>query len=395
MTRFFNTPRRRHRMRRLLHRLRPLLGAALHFRLYLRLAHVPIAGGATIRREFGFVDDATVGGSEYDDLTSGAIPDATLFWPVTNVTVDKNVEQYTRNDEVRGRRAGESPRSFQAAPTMTVQVPAYRQVLEKTAKKTLGGTDTLTGAAPASITHTFAVLGFGSTPLPAVNATLVRDDLYQKMSGSVFQRWQANFPLDGEGTVEVELHGLYLANFVTAPPSAAITVSEDVMMLRDAQVFIDGSGTAVVDLQGFSFQFNNNTAPKHYAKRNVVTQTIGTPAVARKLWWPAERKLAAAQDVTGTINLGNVNAAQELASEYGQIQKFVFEVTGAQLGTTPPAAELFRFTAFGAAHTTGGAEALTARDDITSSFEFFAGFSSADNADIKVEVVNNLATAIT
>jgi hypothetical protein len=36
---------------------------------------------ANIRRLFGFAPDATAGGSGYDILTSGAIPDATKFCP--------------------------------------------------------------------------------------------------------------------------------------------------------------------------------------------------------------------------------------------------------------------------------------------------------------------------
>lgn len=279
---------------------------------------------------------------------------------------------------------------------MTVPVRCYRSVVEKGLKKTLGGADTMTGTTPAAITHSIAVLGFGATQLPAVHAQMVRDDLNQKMSGAAFQRATFNFPLDGEGTAEFELWGLYQAHDAAAPPAVSFTgLSEDPMMLRDAQMFIDGSMTAVPDLMGFEFAFVNNLQRKWYAKRNVVTQTLGTPTQTRKLWFPAENKLGASQDVTFGVSFGNVNTVQELANDYGQVEKFVFEVLGSPLATTPPSTELLRFTIYNGLYTGGGAEALSARDDITASFEGGAFWSDADSADIKVEITNSSNVAIT
>jgi Phage tail tube protein len=351
---------------------------------------------AAVRRLFGFADDAVAGGSSYDALTSGAIPDATLFWPVSNVAFAPNVGTIDRNAEIRGVRAARPPLPWTARPVVTVQVPAYRTVVEKGAKKTLGGADTRTGVGPASITHAIAALPYGASYPPAVHATVVRDDLYHKVSGCVFERMALTFPLDGEGTCEYELHGLYYANFVTAPPTPVFTgLSTSVLSLRDAEIFIDGAAQAVPDLQGFSFTWVNNTAPKQYAKRNVVTQLIGTPALTRKVWYYHENKLGAAQDVTWSMDLGNVNAAQELARDFLQIQKFVFDVVGDPLGSTPPANELVRVTIYAGAITGGGAGAATARDDITSSFQGGAFYSDADSNDVLFEVVNANATAIT
>lgn len=351
---------------------------------------------ATVRRLFGYAPDTVAGGSSYDVLTTGAIPDATVFWPVTNVTFAPNVTQIDRNTEVRGIRPARPPLPWTAAPVVTVQVPAYRSVIEVGAKKTLGGTDTMTGTSPASITHSIAALPFGSTYLPAVHAQVVRDDLNHKVSGCVFERMSLNFPMDGEGTAEFELHGLYYKNDVAAPPSPVFTgLSTTVLALRDAEIFIDGSGTAIPDLQAFTFQWVNNTTQKRYAKRNVVTQSLGTPPLTRKVWYNHENKLGASQDVTYSFDLGNVNAAQELARDYRQIQKFVFDVAGDPLGTTPPANELLRITIFAGAITDGGAGALTARDDITSSFSGSAFYSDADTADVKFEIVNATAVALT
>src|SRR3954447_24406395 len=95
---------------------------------------------ANIRRLFGIADDAVAGGSSYDDLTMGAIPDASIFWPVTGGNIDKNIERSGREDEVRGRRAASAPMPFRASPVMTVPVPAYLSVAKKGLRKTLGGT---------------------------------------------------------------------------------------------------------------------------------------------------------------------------------------------------------------------------------------------------------------
>jgi hypothetical protein len=364
----------------------------------------------TIRRLWGFVDDATAGGSSYDDLT-GVVPgvssaagtpiDSTAHWPVTGGNIEFNVERIDRDEEVRGRRARTAPRPFRAAPVMTVPMNVYRSAAEKVFRKTLGGTSGVpVGTAPASMLHTFPVLGFGSTALPAIHTQLVRDDLNHKMSGGSINSLSMSFPLDGEGTMEFEIWGLYAAHFASAAPTATLTgFSEDVMMLRDAQVQLDtGSGlTTINDLEAFEFSFTNNLNRKWYAKRNVVTQVLGTAAMQKtyKLWFPEENKLGAAQDVTYAIQFGNPNAAQELARDFAQVQKMVFEITGGPLGTTPAASELIRITIYNGVHTGGGAEALTAREDMTARFEGGGFYSDADSADIKVEVVNATATAIT
>ena len=376
-------------------RLAHLVGVAVLVTLALLTPYwfglLPMLG--IVSRLWGMKNEVTT--QSYDDLTVGAIDDADTFWPVTGGNAEKNLTRITREEEVRGRRAATAPRPFRAEPTMNVPVAAYRTALEKALRKTLGAADQRTGTPPAAITHRFDALGFGSTALPTVSTQLIRDDVNHKMSGASFNRFSATFPLDGEGSFEVELWGLYLAHFATAAPTAVYTgFSEDVMMLRDAQVFIDGSGTAIQDLQGFEFSFTNNLNRKFYAKRNVVTQVLGTPSQTRKLWWPEENKLGAAQDVTYALQFGNPNPAQELAHDFSQVQKFVFEVTGGPLATTPAASELLRITIFGGVHTGGGPEPLTAREDMTARYEGGAFYSETDAADIRVEVVNNTNTDI-
>jgi hypothetical protein len=352
----------------------------------------------TIRRLFGVIDDTNAGGSEYDQLTSGAVPDASIFWPVTGGTFDRNTDTIDRNDEVRGVRAMTAGIPYRAAPVLTVPVPAYRSVFEKLLKKTLGGADAVvagTGPNLNTYTHTLGILGFGNVSLPALHAQLVRDDLNHKIAGCTSNRISLTAPLDGEATLEAELWGKYYMNDPAAPPTAAFTgLSANPLMLRDAQMFIDGSGTAVPDLTQFEFSFQNNLTRHWFAKRDVVTQSIGTPAIVRKLHFPAENRVSAGQEVTYAFNLASVNAVQELALSFGQIQKFVVELAGDPIGATA-VAELVRITIYAGEHSGTGADALVSRDDITSRFEGNAFYSATDAADVKIEVVNGLMSALT
>lgn len=468
---------------------------------------------AVVRRLWGYTDDATVGGTSYDGLSVLAggdrlVPDATQFFPVTGGSFEPGIERIERNDEARGRRASTRPRPFRAAPMMTVPVATYRSVVEKVLVKTLGGGDVVSGTVGAARTHTIGVLGFGSTALPAVHAQLVRDDLNHKMGGSSFNRASFSFPLDGEGSVEFELWGLFHQHYATAAPTTSFAgISDDVMMLRDAAAYFDAGapatevqtitvtgtptggdfrleydgqqtapiaynaastvvatslqaltnigatgvtaaggplpaavtvtftattgfrdpaplipaainltggtaptvtvaattpsyGTAIPDLQGFEFSFTNNLQRKWYARRNVVTRVLGgagspSPSGVYKLWFPQENKLGASQDVTYALNFGNPNAAQEFARDFAQVQRLVFEVTGGPLATTPVGVEVLRVTMYNAVHTGGGTDGLTARDDLSARFEGNAFYSESDSADIKIEVVNASATAIT
>lgn len=353
---------------------------------------------SAIRRLFGFVDDAVTGGSSYDDLTVGAIPDATTFWPVTGGNLDRNIERVERNNEVRGVRAARPPASFKARPAITVPVDAYLAVIKKALRKTLGGVDTVATVTGVT-THTLAALGQSATApqLPAVMAQLVRDDLNHKVSGAVWNRTSLTFSADGPATAECEIVGLYHAHFATAAPTPVFTgLDAEPLFGRDSQLKLDGAGTGVLDLQGYEFSFTNNVVPKHYFLRNIVSQSIGTPAVTRKLWFPEENKLNAAQDVTFAFNLGNTNTTQEMAIDYAQAQKLVFESAGALIsGSTPPTASLLRITTDASVPTGGGADALSARDDITTRIEGGAFYSETAARDVLVEVLDGVPTATT
>ena len=169
---------------------------------------------------------------------------------------------------------------------------------------------------------------------------------------------------------------------------------------------MDGSTTAITDLTTFEFTWVNNLARHFYGGRNVETRTnmgtnITSPANdlrrTRKVWYPEENRLGAAQDVTFALGFGSVNGPQELAYDFAQIEQFVFEVqAGPITGTTPTSInETLRITIYNGQFTGGGPDPLSARDDITSRYEGTAFYSDALTTDVKVEWITGSSAALT
>jgi|SRR5215471_4180528 len=351
---------------------------------------------SVLNRLFGFTDDATAGGKDYDSLSAGAIPDATEFYPVTGGNWNPGIERIDRNNEVRGRRANVSPRPFRAAPTLTVPVACYRRVAERMFYKCMGVVNTTGGTGPTPYTHTISTLGYPTVTLPAAHLQIVRDDLNVKVSGACVNSITAEFPLDGEGTLNIEYFGKYFNHFTGSTPTPSYpNLGDDVdtLMLRDASVYLDGSVTKVPDIQGFSLTFNNNLIRKWYAGRNVVTRGLGSPTQTKKLWFPAENKAQAAPDITYSITFGSVDAAQEIAMWYAQIEKFEFDIVGLPLsGAFSATSEQIKITIYAGVHTDGGAGDLSARDDIVSTFTGGVFFSEALSKDLEIAVTSDTAT---
>lgn len=379
-----------------------------------------------IRRLFAFADDV-VGGTSYENLTAGLVPDPTAnmpisgVWPATGGTLDRGLTRVTRETEVRGRRAVSPPLPFRAAPVMTVPFPAYRSIVEKLMRKCLGGTDVVTGSASTGYTHTFSELGFGSTQLPTMICQMIRDDLNHKMSGGFVNRVTLDFPIDAEGTIEAEIHGLYYQNYSAAAyptspvllPNPVFTDVDYVMLLRDATMYIDAQAVAIPDLMGVNLVFNNNISdPKWYANHNVTfpygilnsatTPVLGASPLMRKLWFPSQFKLNGQMDISGTLNFGNVNTAQDLALDFAQIEKFVFTILGGPcIGTTGYAAgtgpyEQITITINAAQLTpdSQGPVALAARGDMLYAVNFGGFYSAQDGTDSTFTSLNQYASAL-
>lgn len=341
------------------------------------------------------INDAAASGSSYDNVVTtlaGTIPDATKWWPVTGGTLDKGTDRIDRSNEARGRRARTRPLPFRGGPGMTVPVRPYHSLVKVLLKYALGREGTITGAGP--YTHPLRAVEYsdGVNYLPTAHVQLARDDLNQKMSGASLQRLTFDFPLDGDGSMEAEWWGLYQEHYASAVPAADFSgLSEEPMLLRDAQVFIDGSGTAIPDLQGVRFAWVNNLRRRWYAGRNIKARSLGTPPKTYKNWYPEINKIGASQDVTFGLIFGDANSGQELAEEYAQVEKYVVELVGMPI---TGGAELLRLTIFNGVLTEGGAGPLTAQDDLSSDFNGGVFYSEADSKDVLVEVVDDVATAI-
>lgn len=350
---------------------------------------------ATIRRLFGFVADDTLGGTAYDGLVAGAIPDPDTFWPITNVTIDKGLQTIDRNEEVRGRRGNTAPISFRAAPSATVQGLLYPDVAKKLVRLATGGTDSITGTSPAAITHRFDPVGFGTAALPAVHLAVVRDDVYHKLAGCQVSELQFNFPVDGEATFEATFVGKYYAQEDAAAPTATYDLSpNEPFMLRDAQMFVDGDSEAIDGLRGFNLTFNNGFRdPDFYPMRNRVAATTATPR--RIVWFPEQRRLGSAQTVSGQVQFHTGIADEDRKQDLTQAQEIVFDVESELLDTTPEVAELLRITCSQTVYTGGGLGALTRDDDIQSEYELGVYVDESIGRDIRFEFRTDNTALIT
>lgn len=345
----------------------------------------------TIKRAFGIINDAVSSGSDYETLTSGAIPDATGMWiPAQSDNLDKNPEWIERTDEMRGIRSAPPRLPFKQAPSMSVGFRAYPSVMRQMVRRCFGVAGVVTGSGP--YTEAFTPAPAGTAVLPACHAQLIRDDLNHKMSGAYIESLAMSFG-DQDGTVEAVLRGLYQKHDVAAQPTPSFSgLSENPLMLRDAQVFVDGSVTALANLEGFDFSYNNNLpAPHHQPGRNVILQSIGSPALNRKLWFPQHYRLNSIPDVSFELRFGQGIAAQELAHDYGQVQKLVLEVSGDPI--TPSGVEIMRITIYAGVYGSGGPEAGSARDDLSSGYQGNAFYSTADANDVKIEFVKQASGA--
>lgn len=347
----------------------------------------------TWRRLIGYKDDAAAGGTPYDDLVAGAVPDADAFVPVTTANVTGDPTQLDRNNEVRGFRGNVPPVEFQARADVEFTANAYPSLVKKLVRLWTGGTDTMTGAAPAAITHQLKAIQSGD--LPAIHMGVVRDEQYDKVAGLTCNQLTLDFPLAEWATVEAQLRGKYRARVATAPPAADYTgYPRRGYLLRDAQVLLAGSLTPVPNLRGVRLVLDNRMVdPEFWPMRNRVVTAYGTPSVDRTVWWPHRNKFMSHM-ITGQIIFGAPSPDEDLKRELAHAEKFVLECEFEALGTTPAATEMLRITGQQMVRTGGGPEALVDEDEITSTYEFGL-YVGAAGEDTMFEFVDDSSTAIT
>src|SRR3954452_21717076 len=112
-------------------------------------------------RWLALTDDATAGGTRFDDIDDGGIPAPTLADAVvvTTAQADPGIRNLNRDNDVRGTRANSAPISFASAPGLTFTARAWTTLLRRLLPKAMGGTIAApVGAAPAAISSTVQML---------------------------------------------------------------------------------------------------------------------------------------------------------------------------------------------------------------------------------------------
>jgi hypothetical protein len=327
------------------------------------------------------------------------IPDATDLWPVTSVTLDRQVMQLDRNEEITGFRGNPAPEEFRKDPRQTVEGLAYQRLLETLIWRALGSADSVTGSAPAARTHLSVPVGYGGTGiLPALFTTLFRDDQSDKMAGCYVNSWTVTFTLDGHGTFSAELWGLYHKSFSGASMPVLTRHARDLktLKLRDLRAYFAGSAVSVPGVTGFSLTFNNNLvddSEARFAAGQSIDQITDTDGVLRRVWYPDQHFLGGSQSISGEINFNSPQQAEEVKHELARVEQLVAEVEGPLMTTTPVAKEMMRFTVLNAVRTDGGADPL-AKEGLQRSSFTYGGYIGATGTDLRVESVNDVTTAI-
>jgi hypothetical protein len=328
------------------------------------------------------------------------IPDATDLWPVTSVSVDRQVAQLDRNDEITGFRGNPVPEEFRKDPRETVEGLAYQRLLEHIIWRALGAADIVTGTAPAARTHLATPIGYGGTGLlPALFTQAFRDEQEDKMAGCYVNSWTATFTLDGHGTFSAELWGLYHKSRTGATPPVLTRHARDLksLKLRDLRLYFAGSPVSVPGVTGFTLTFNNNLvddSEARFAAGQSIDQIVDTDGVLRRVWYPDQHYLGGSQTITGEINFATIQQGEEVKHDLARVEQLVAEVEGPLMTTTPVRSEMMRFTVLNAVRTDGGPDAL-AKEGLQRSAYNFGGFIGATGTDLRVESVCDVTPAFT
>lgn len=327
------------------------------------------------------------------------IPAADDLWPVTAATLDRQVTQLDKNDEITGFRGNPPPEEFRKDPRLTVEGLAYPRLLEKLIWFALGSTDSVTGTAPAARTHLSVPLGYGgSGVLPALFAQMFRDAQEDKMSGGYVNSWTVTFALDGHGTFSAEIWGLYhkSATGQTAPVLTRHARDLKSLKLRDLRAYFAGSPVVVPGVTGFTLTYSNNLvddSEARFAAGQSIDQITDTDGVLRRVWYPDQHFLGGSQTITGEINFSSVQQLEEVKHDLARVEQLVAEVEGPLMATTPVAKEMMRFTLLNTVRTDGGPDPL-AKEGLQRAAYNFGGYIGSTGTDLRVESVNDVTTAI-
>jgi hypothetical protein len=327
------------------------------------------------------------------------VPVATDMWPITTLTIDRNVEQLGRAEEITGFRGEPAPEEFRKDPRETVGGFAYQRLLEKLIWSCLGSADSVSGTAPAARTHLSVPVGYAGTGLlPALFTQAFRDTQEDRVAGGYVNRVTVTFTLDGHATFEAEIWGLY--HISTAAGSIPV-LTRDVrdiktLKLRDVRVYFAGSPVVVPGVTSYTWTFNNNIVADTEARFQAgqsIDQITDTDGVLRRVWYPNAHFLGGSQTVTSELGFSSPQQAEEIKHELARVEQLVVEVEGPLVATTPVAKEMMRFTTLNAVRQDGGGDALVKEGLQRSSFTI-GGYIGSTGTDVRVEAVNNVTAAI-
>jgi len=208
-------------------------------------------------------------------------------------------------------------------------------------------------------------------------------------------------PIAAESTMAVTTHAKYMrqepaGNSYPSPNNAAL-LGANPLQLRDVKVYFDGGAVTSLAVVGMTFGVNNNldvSAERVFmAGHNVEAKTIGVPSLVRRMQFPTSFRLSGGHSVNFGLTLANADDGQEMALQWGQIQKIVAEIGGDPIAGAA-ANELIRVTQYATQWASGGGDALAARGDIGGNLTGGAYYSQGDGTDILVEAVNGISTAL-
>lgn len=348
-----------------------------------------------INRLLGWAADAVLGGTPLDSRTSGAVVAPTQYFPAQAADVDDGDDPIERNNEITATRGRRAPEPFKIAPSVTgVAVRPYPVLLKSSIRKALGGTDSLAGTAPAAITHgPIRPIGVGATGLPAVDLTIVRDDLYEQVGGCQVGTWELDVPLDGDSKITMGLPGLWYRQPSGSAPTATYAAIEPHDFLAvGGKVFLDGAGTTQDFIQRYRLMIDNQLrASDYHWSKNVFED----PTTKRRLWYPARRRLTLDSQIECTLDFSEPLPNQVVRKMLRQLTGIVVELSGDYVGSTPNLRELARFTHATSVPSESNVAALSKDGDMTHSLTFGIHVDPATGFDLGVEFVDGSNVLIT
>lgn len=353
-------------------------------------------------RALGVKLDPVPAGSNYDTLTDDgadplAIDDANDFIPVIDASIDWGLSNLDRDNEVRMIRDSFPPVPFRAQPALSGSANAYPKLSRQLAKRAMGKADVVTAGTPPLQTHKLEALGYGSTLPPAMLAQIIEDDHNWKLAGWILNEVDWDFPIDGFGTVSFNGPALIGDDFEgDTPPTPSFTgySDPDIYVLRDIRAYRNDEVTTIDNLGGIGFGIHNNmpTDNRHAAGRNVQKKLLGDPEALYRRWWPNAHKLGRLT-LPWSIRLTDTDPDEARSLRFGEINKWVADIEGPLL--TGGTQEIMRVTAEQVVHASGGPDALSADADIQSTFEGAVYRSPSSTSSLKIEFIDETATAIT